>query len=306
MPARRVTTTTPLGRAMTRNIDHLVIAVVDLESARATWQRLGFTVTPTGRHPFGTANALVQLHGNYIELLEIRDPAAIPEADVGVFSFAAFNRDFLLKREGASMLALKSDDAAADRADFEAHGLPVFAALDFERTATGPDGTERKVAFSLTFTREARLREAGFFACQHHFPENFWHSEFQHHANGAARLASIVLVTRDPADFHAFVTHLTGQHDMKSTSLGVTFDLGGETIEILSPFAYRAWFGGEPEPDPRRLLACRIAVGDLGQTRRTLDGNSVAYSERQGALVVSSDDANGVTLAFIDPAFHRQ
>ena len=291
---------------MPRKIDHLVIAVADLDSARAAWQRLGFTVTPAAQHPFGTANALVLFGGNLIELLAVSDPAAIPEADVGVFSFTAFNRDFLKKREGASMLALQSADAAADRADFEAHGLPVFAPFDFERMASGPDGAERKVAFSLTFTREPRLREAGFFTCQHHFPEDFWHSEYQEHSNGAARIASVVMVTRDPADFHAFVTHLTGQHDMQSTSLGVTFDLGGETIEILSPIAYRAWFGKESEPDPRRLLACRIAVADIDETRRMFDGNGVAYSERQGALVVSPDDANGVALAFVELAPQRR
>lgn len=291
---------------MPRKIDHLVIAVADLDRARSVWQRLGFTVTPPAQHPFGTANTLVQLDGNFIELLAVSDPAAIPEADVGVFSFAAFNRDFLKKSEGASMLALKSAGAAADRADFEAHRLPVFAPFDFERMATGPDGAERKVAFSLTFTREPRLREAGFFTCQHHYPENFWHPEFQHHANGAMRIASVVMVTRDPADFHAFVTRLTGQHDMQSTSLGVTFDLGGETIEILSPTAYRAWFGKESAPDPRRLLACRVAVTDTDETRRLLAGNGVTYTERQGAVVVSPDDANGVALAFAEPAPERR
>ena len=73
------------------------------------------------------------------------------------------------------MLALQSADAAADRADFEAHGLPVFAPFDFEWMTTGPDGSERKVAFSLTFTREPRLREAGYFNPRGGMPiDVFW------------------------------------------------------------------------------------------------------------------------------------
>ena len=48
---------------MPRDIDHLVIAVNDLEAARATWQALGFTVAPVARHPFGTANAIIQTDG---------------------------------------------------------------------------------------------------------------------------------------------------------------------------------------------------------------------------------------------------
>ena len=59
------------------------------------------------------------------------------------------------------MLALKSSDAAADRADFEKHGLPVYEPFHFERMAKGPDGVERKVAFSLTFTSDARVHGAG-------------------------------------------------------------------------------------------------------------------------------------------------
>ena len=67
-----------------------------------------------------------------------------------------------------------------------------------------------------------------------------------------------VVVARDPADFHEFLSKLTGQHDMTSTSLGLTFHLGRSAIEVLSPIGYRAWFGESCEPDPRRL-AFRIA-----------------------------------------------
>ena len=285
---------------MQRSIDHLVVAVADLDQARRNWKDLGFTVTPVARDPFGTANALVQLDGIFIELLAIADLPSIPEAAVGAFSFAAFNRDFLAKREGASMLALKSADAAADRDEFEKRGLPTFSTADYSRKARGPDGVDREVSFSLSFTREPRLRDVGFFTGQHHRPENFWHPEFQKHANGACRLDSVVLVTRDPADFHAFFTHFTGQHDMSSTSLGVTFDVGQGKIEIMSPIGYNAWYGDLSEPDPRRLLACRIVVDDLSRTRQSFDADGIAYAERMGALVVPPSAANGVALAFAE------
>lgn len=283
---------------MPRDIDHLVVAVNDLDETRADWQALGFTVAPPARHPFGTANAVVQLDGNYFELLAIADDAAIHEASTERYSFAAFNRDFVKKREGLSMLALTSADAAADRADFVASGLPVFAPFEFERMATGPDGVDRKVAFSVTFTGEPRLREIGFFTCQHHFPENFWRSEFQEHPNGAQRIASVVLVARDPADFHEFVTHFSGQRDMQSTSMGVVFDAGASKIEILSPLGYQAWFGEVCDPDPRRLLACRVAVADFDKTRQIFEQNGVPHAERMGALVVPPSAANGVAIAF--------
>ena len=286
-------------RVRPRGIDHLVIAVRDLEKARAAYRRLGFTVTPEAVHPFGTKNSLVQLDGSFLELLAINDAATIPPAREGFFSFPAFNRDFLERQEGLSMLVLKSVDPNLDHAAFAGHRLPTYAPFQFERTARAPDGTERKVAFTLAFTSEPRLRDAGFFTCRHHFPENFWRAEYQRHANGARTIASAVMVTRDPADFHEFLTYFTGVHDMKSTSLGIDFDLGdGSHVEVLSPPGFHGLFGGDSGPDPRRFLACRVGVADIAGTRSFLEANRVAFAERPEGLVVPPKEAGGVTIAF--------
>ena len=283
-----------------RDIDHLVIAVRDLEVARATYQRLGFTLTPVARHPFGTANSLAQFGSSFLELLAVADARAIPEPTLTQFSFAAFNRDYLRRREGLSMLALKSTDPAADRAAFARHGLPVYEPFRFERKARGPDGVARTVAFSLTFTGDPRFHgAAGFFTCQHHFPENFWQPEYQRHANGAVKIAAAVMVTRDPADFHEFLTHFTGRHDMKSTSLGVTFELGEASIEILSAVGFRAFFGEDAGPDPRRFTAFRIAVADLAAAQKLLAANDVPFATVAGALVIPASFAHGAALAFV-------
>jgi hypothetical protein len=61
-----------------RGIDHLVLCVRSLEAAHETYTRLGFTLTPPAQHPWGTANRLVQLQGNFLELLAIADPKKIP------------------------------------------------------------------------------------------------------------------------------------------------------------------------------------------------------------------------------------
>ena len=284
---------------MPRPIDHLVLAVRDLDAARATFQRLGFTLTPSARHPFGTANALAQFGGSFIEILAIADRGAIPAGDGTHFSFGAFNRDFLDGGEGLSMLVLKSTDAAADRADFDAHGIRVYEPFGFERVAKGPDGAERKVAFSLTFTSDPRLRRAGFFTCQHHHPENFWRAEYQRHANGALAIRSAVMVARDPADFHEFLTRFTAMRDGTATSFGVSFELGdGSRVEVMSPVGFKAFFGEDAEPDPRRFLGLRVGVDDLAAVAAVLNENRVPFSAHAGALVVPAGAAHGAALAF--------
>jgi catechol 2,3-dioxygenase-like lactoylglutathione lyase family enzyme len=286
--------------AKPRPIDHLVLAVRDLDAARATYAKLGFTVAPIAHHPFGTSNSVVQMNGGYLELLAVTDQAKIPPATETGFSFAGFNRDYLEHREGFSAIALQSEDAAADIADFAAHKLPTYDLVKFERMAKGPDGSERPLAFSLAFTSDARTHgQAAFFTCQHHHSENFWRPEYQRHANGALRVDSAVFVTRDPADFHIFFTWFTGQHDILSTSLHTSFDLGPNRLDVLSPVAFRAFFGEEAGPDPRRFTGYRITVADLVATRAHLKTNAVPFAELHEAVVVPSTFAHGCAIAFV-------
>jgi hypothetical protein len=285
---------------MPRPIDHLVLAGHDLEALRDTYSRLGFTIAPVAHHPFGTSNSVIQLHGSYLELLAVGDPGKIPEARDNRFSFAAFNRDYLKQREGLSALALQSQNAAADSAAFSAHGLPVYELGYFERTARAPDGGEKPLAFSLAYTSDSRVHgQAAFFACQHHHPENFWRPEYQKHANGAVRVDAAVFVTRDPADFHIFFTWFTGQHDILSTSLHTRFDLGPNSIDVLSPVAFRAFFGEDAGADPRRFTGYRVAVADIAATRALLVANTVPFAEMHEALVVPSTFAHGCAIAFV-------
>src|ERR1700730_12195183 len=56
-------------------IDHVIVGVRDLERARVGWSRLGFTLSPRGRHiGQGTANYCIMFASDYVELLGIVDP----------------------------------------------------------------------------------------------------------------------------------------------------------------------------------------------------------------------------------------
>ena len=284
-----------------RPIDHVVVAVHDLDRARAAYERLGFTVTPTARHPFGTANALIQIGEAYIELLAVVDPTAIPVAGEGRFSFAGFNRRFLEHREGPSMLALRSEDAEADRAAFAADGLPTYAPMSFRRLARDPAGNEVEVGFSMAFTSDARIPDAGFFTCQHHDRDKLFWPEYREHDNGAVAIDAVVMASRDPADFHIFFTHLTGQHDMRSDSLMLSFDTGGGKIEIATPTAALAMYGIDSAANARpRFIAIRVATADLAEAAVTLRGRGVPFVERMGRLIVPPKAACGAAVAFVE------
>ncbi|MEP3047851.1 MAG: VOC family protein [Roseibium sp.] len=241
---------------MARGVDHIVVAVNDLDAAAKVYEELGFTVTPENRHSWGTANRLVQLDGFFIEILAVADPNLIAEPVDGAFSFGAFNRDFLKKREGASMLVLESADPEEDRENFQGLGLKLFEPFSFGRIANLPDGSTAEVGFDLTFVGDPLSPEIGYFTCHNKFPKNFWKSAFQSHANGAAEIKTVYFVANDPSDHHEFLGGFSGQREMRATSLGLEVDTPRGKISVLNPNAYRMMIG---------TMAAEAVAGDLPQ-----------------------------------------
>jgi hypothetical protein len=281
-----------------RGLDHVVIAVRDLEAAARGWESLGFTLTPTARHPWGTANRLVQLPGFFLEILTVADPAQIFERSGSRYSFGAFNRDFLIAGEGASMLVLEGRDADADLVDFAAGGWPAFERFDFEREARQPDGAVRKVAFSLAFTEAAGAPRTGFFTCQQHFPENFWKPTFQTHANGATGIAAVVAVCEAPSDHAAFLRGFSGSGDVEVAPDQVVVSTPRGRIEVLAQQRYRRLYGPEPAGQGLRLGALVLTSvnpeGALALARR----NGLPVDLHAQGSIVRARALNGVAVRF--------
>jgi hypothetical protein len=267
-------------------LDHAVVAVPHLETAAARYEQLGFTLTPRGQHPWGTANRLVQFGGgNFIELLEIDRPALIPPHEPGAspprFSFGAYNRDFLAScGPGMSMLALAGHDADADVARFARSGLTTYAPFHFERAAPLPGGRSAKVAFSLAFATHIAMPWSVFFTCHNKLPQNFWKPVFQSHANGAREIVEAVLVAPDPTKLSDFIAGLTGScpHPIAG---GLSAASDRHALTVLAPGAFAHRFGG--------------AVIDLSFGPRLAALVIVAEASRS---LLPARDAAGVTIAW--------
>ena len=259
-----------------RDIDHIVVMTRDLAAAQAAWTACGFTCTPRAVHPFGTANSLIQLQGNFVELLEIDDAGRIEEAAGDRFSFAAHNRDFLAQRgEGMSMLVLASDDRDGDLEDWREQGLRVYAPFDFERQAKQPDGSSQRVAFSLAFASEPTLPGLGFFTCQQHTPEVFWKPDYQVHANGAQRIGAVEISAPEPEAADAFLRAFSGGR----RTTHIALDRDALTLE----------------EGPAAFPEITIRVQDLAAAEAAL-----STARRDGdTLVVPAETLNGVQVRFM-------
>lgn len=283
-----------------RGIDHLVLAVSDLAVARERYAAMGFTLTPTARHPFGTTNSLVQLDGAFLELLALCDSDLIPPNRPERFSFAGFNRDYLASGEGCSMLVLDSSDARADREAFLAAGLRTYEPFDFSRLARLPSGEEATVGFSLVFTSHPEITSAGFFVCQQHAPQHFWKNEYQRHENTARTVLEVCLVTHRPLHFADFLQAFAGSEDVVVADGRLEVRTRRGSIVALSVERFVDSYGMAP-PRAHRLPAfCGFTMGveDPEAVKAALGRAGIAWVEGSGRFTVAPADAFGTAIAF--------
>lgn len=288
---------------MNRGIDHIVLCANDLDAMRETYARFGFTTTPRAIHPFGTGNSLVQLQGNFLELLTVIDESKFAPPASGQFGFGAFNKSFLDTREGMSMLVFEGHDAAGDCAEFAANGLTTYEPFHFERKATLPDGNQVTVAFSLAFVTDSAMPEATFFTCQQHAPEYFWKPEFQRHANGATVISEIVMVAERPSDLIDLYGGMQGKDAVSEAGGGLRVRTARGMVTVLTPEAFKARFGvATPGPASPHFAAFQISVADLKQTEALLDSNNVSFRNAGAALQIGPETAFGCVLEFVQEA----
>jgi hypothetical protein len=275
---------------MMKGINHLVLAGHDLEDMRAHYSSLGFTVTPRGQHPFGTGNALIQLHGSYLELLAVTVPQDVPEHRPGHFSFAAFNRDYLARHEGFAILVLDTADARADVEAWRAAGLQTYAPFDFSRTATLPDGQAITVGFSLAFVSHPAAPWLGLFACQHYSPHYFEQPRYLQHANGALRVQDVWIVGDTAPELANFMHIVTGAKAVKDNSAGTVLQTRTGAVVLARPQTFEPAFGltaPHPQDGPHLAaftIACQ-ALGQLSDLPRAGDRHVLAPAENFGTAI---------------------
>lgn len=272
-----------------RRIDHLVLAVRNLDGAGDFYGRLGFQVGTRNRHPWGTENRLIQFGSSFIELITVgENPNLIPPYERRRFSFGAFIRNYLQKREGLAMLALTSNNAGRDSTEFAERSIGDFETFSFERKGVKPDGAQTRVAFSLAFATDRNAPEAGFFVCQQHLPENFWDSRFQRHINGATNISAVALTTSEVERHVGFFRAFAGTDDQTQQAGRCTFPLNGGRIDLLE----------HGQATNALLTSFTVEVNELQSLARILASERTPFSDSENALVIGPNSAFGVEIRF--------
>jgi hypothetical protein len=275
-------------------IDHVVVAVTDLETAAANWKQLGFTISPRGTHSahMGTGNYTIMLGEDYMELLGV----------LNATEHNAPTRTYLEKTGGGiERVAFTTLSAAAGAAELRTMGYAAIGPTDFERPVTMPDGSRAAAKFA-TFQWPVTEAPGGvrLFACQHKTRETVWIPQLQKHANTARSIARVFIVTPRPEeDAKHLAKMIAGEVRAGADgSADVPTGFGRADFVFLSREALGKRYPGvnvSTLPD-RAGAGLELVASDLAAAQRAIGAKAVASS---GAIVVSPAAANGVLLAFV-------
>lgn len=278
-----------MSHAKAHSVDHLVLPVESLGTARSRLTALGFTVAADGNHPFGTVNACVFLaDGIYLEPLAVGDAeaadAAIDEGNVFVARDRAFRQTW---KQGLSAIVTASADAAADQEAFAAAGVQGGKMLEFSRPVRLPDGGESVASFRLAFA--AREVEPFFlFACQRIAPLPADRGALERHPNGVIGLRRAFFYAPQPPLYADWLRTVFGVEG-RETGNGLVFDTANLSVEII-----------HGDTGDGRLLAEALVftVADLEVTAAVLTANGVAHQRLPDALIVPAAPGQGVAFLF--------
>lgn len=192
----------PLSQVI--GLDHVVVAVRDLDAAARTWGGLGFTISPRGLHSahLGSGNYTIMFGPDYVELLGIVTPT----------EYNAGTRTFLDQREGLERSAFTAVDATKGVAELKSKGIAATGPIDFSRPVDLPNGGKSEARFSTMYwPQDENPAGMRIFACQHLTRDAVWIPELQVHKNMARRIDRVEIVSVDPKATAAHMARLIDQ-----------------------------------------------------------------------------------------------
>ncbi|MDH3739429.1 MAG: VOC family protein [Alphaproteobacteria bacterium] len=284
-----VTETRPIA-----GIDHALIGVSDLDAAREAYERLGFTVTPRGRHiGWGTGNHTVMFDNDYVELMGIVDPTQhIHNLD-----------EFLKSGDGLFNVVLATEDADATYRWLREHSPNAQEVQGLQRLLTLDEG-EELLDFRYVYLPVELTPGLNTFASQHLTPDKVRRPAWLSHPNGARRISEVTVVMERLDGVGEAYARLFGAEAISGDERkgSITVDTGNDELWFVTPktFPERHYDKKFDESLPLpHLAALTLSVANPQVTALYLSGQQVAFErDSSEAVLVSSEEACGVFLVF--------
>jgi catechol 2,3-dioxygenase-like lactoylglutathione lyase family enzyme len=277
------------------NLDHVGIAVADLDAAAAQYRRLGFQLTARGYHTLpaptpgaprprlGTGNNCAMLKRGYLELIGIVEP-----------DYQGRLRADIAHYQGVHIIAFGTADAAASADALRRAGIAVTGPRIVERPIE--EGTRTDLArFDIVDFPDALFPEGHFFAIGHATPELLWKPPLLAHPNGVVGLDTLTIAVGDPADFAARLGRTLSVSPVRGEGLVVKLAEG--EVRVVDA----AWLAAHVEgtmPTLPYVAGLGLAVETIAKTENCLGANGVTFRRAGPALMVDPARSCGAFLEF--------
>lgn len=281
-----------ISKTAIEGLDHGIIGVANLEEARVTFQKMGFTITDRGRHEgWGTANYCIMFGPDYLEILGIIDSE---QFDAGLTDFLNTNGEGLLK------IVARSSDIENTRRHLEESGFQPTDIQKLGRWLEMPDG-DVMPHFKLVHLPDEVTPGFRGFICQHLTPDLVWRSEWQEHANTAKAVHAYTILSDDPkaqADIYQRLfdlpVYLSEGRLIVETGGGKIIFATMEEISHMHPGL--VW--DKPKSNGTMMVGT-IAVGSTDAVASCLkDSGTSYYRSSDGSILVQPAHAHGMAISF--------
>ena len=277
------------------SLDHVGIAVADLDKAAGRFERLGFQLTPRGYHTLplpspgaarplvGTGNNCAMLRRGYLELIGVTDPV-----------YQGRLRADIARYEGLHVIAFGTEDSAATAGALRQAGLEVTGPRPLERPIE-EQGQTKLAKFEIVDFVAPALPEAHFFAIRHVTPDLLWKPALLAHPNGVVSLDALTIAVADPAEFAGRLGRFLSVTPVIED--GLLLKLAPGYVRIVDGAWLATHLPGKTTALPY-IAGIGLGVADLAKTADLLTKNGIAFRRDNGALLVAPADACGAFLEF--------
>ena len=283
-------------------LDHVGLAVRDLEKARLAYDRLGFTLSPRSMHsgslepggpvvPWGSGNHCAMFKQGYFEVLGLVEPDKPSNV-----------KRMLDLYDGLHIVAVGCPSADKAFSDFRTAGVAVPAPISLERDAAFGLRQEsvRRARFKNLYPDSEAFPEARFIIIEHLTKDVLWQPHLLEHPNGAEALASVYFCVPDVDTTRNRLGSLFGAGEPNAAE---QFTLSGGSLWLLTEKDIREQVPVLRSERVHRVAATGIAVRSLERLKSLFDNNGVVYVEAasldsQVSLWVGPGEACNTALAF--------
>lgn len=286
---------------LTLTLDHVGVAVKDLDLGKQAFSRLGFTLTPRSIHsgarspgapvePWGSGNHCAMFREGYLEIIGVVDPNKYSSA-----------LSMVQRYEGAHIVAVGCGSADDICTALRRRGVNVEPPRALERDAAygASNNEKRRARFRNVYLDSRRFNEARFILIEHLTREVLWQPHLIAHPNGVMGISDVFFCVSDPDETAKKLALVFGTTVIRESADCIKLSLSRGTFWLMSPLAWSNWAQCEtnqPLPSP---VGIGFRVRSLSETERYLDGNGVHLCDgKKNSICIGRDDACGATIYF--------